>query len=92
MVATSRSARTVRDRVSKKKASLLVQDAQFDADLAGRQSIVMQGMRSILAVPLQTRDRVIGLIYVDTPNLIRPFTQEDLKPADGDGECGGDPD
>jgi serine phosphatase RsbU (regulator of sigma subunit) len=39
----------------------------------------MQGMRSIMAVPLQTRDRVIGLIYVDTQNLIRPFTQEDLN-------------
>ena len=71
--------RAVRDRVIKEKASLLVQDAQFDADLAGRHSIVMQGMRSILAVPLQTRDRVIGLIYVDTQNLIRPFTQEDLN-------------
>ncbi len=71
--------RAVRDRVINEKASLLVQDAQFDAALAGRQSIVMQGMRSILAVPLQTRDRVIGLIYVDTQNLIRPFTQEDLN-------------
>ena len=71
--------RAVRDRVIKEKASLLVQDAQFDTALAGRQSIVMQGMRSILAVPLQTRDRVIGLIYVDTQNLIRPFTQEDLN-------------
>ncbi len=71
--------RAVRDRVINQKASLLVQDAQFDAALAGRQSIVMQGMRSILAVPLQTRDRVIGLIYVDTQNLIRPFTQEDLN-------------
>lgn len=70
---------TVRDRVLNKKASLLVQDAQFDAELAGRQSIVMQGMRSIMAVPLQTRDRVIGLIYVDTRNLVRPFTQEDLS-------------
>ena len=71
--------RAVRDRVIAEKASLLVQDAQFDAALAGRQSIVMQGMRSIMAVPLQTRDRVIGLIYVDTQNLIRPFTQEDLN-------------
>jgi serine phosphatase RsbU (regulator of sigma subunit)/pSer/pThr/pTyr-binding forkhead associated (FHA) protein len=71
--------RAVRDRVINGKASLLVQDAQFDAELAGRHSIVMQGMRSIMAVPLQTRDRVIGLIYVDTQNLIRPFTQEDLN-------------
>jgi phosphoserine phosphatase RsbU/P len=69
----------VRDRVLNEKTSLLVHDAQFDADLAGRQSIVMQGMRSIMAVPLQTRDLVIGLIYVDTQNLIRPFTGADLS-------------
>jgi phosphoserine phosphatase RsbU/P len=30
-------------------------------------------------VPLQTRDLVIGLIYVDTQNLIRPFTGADLS-------------
>jgi sigma-B regulation protein RsbU (phosphoserine phosphatase) len=69
----------VRDRVLKEKKSLLVQDAQFDAEFSGRQSIVMQGMRSIMAAPLQTRDRVIGLIYVDTQDLIKPFTEEDLS-------------
>ncbi len=69
----------VRDRVVKERKSLLVHDAQFDAELAGRQSIVMQGMRSILAVPLQTRETVLGLIYVDTQDLIRPFGEEDLN-------------
>ena len=32
----------------------------------------------MIAVPLQTNDRVIGLIYVDSPDLIREFTREDL--------------
>jgi sigma-B regulation protein RsbU (phosphoserine phosphatase) len=32
----------------------------------------------MIAVPLQTNDRVIGLIYVDSPDLIREFTKEDL--------------
>jgi serine phosphatase RsbU (regulator of sigma subunit) len=31
-----------------------------------------------MAVPLQTGERAIGLIYVDTGSLIRPFAQEDL--------------
>jgi sigma-B regulation protein RsbU (phosphoserine phosphatase) len=30
-------------------------------------------------VPLQTNDRVIGLIYVDSPHMIREFTREDLN-------------
>jgi serine phosphatase RsbU (regulator of sigma subunit) len=33
----------------------------------------------MIAVPLQTNDRVIGLIYVDTPHLIREFSREDLN-------------
>jgi serine phosphatase RsbU (regulator of sigma subunit) len=42
-------------------------------------SIVEQQVRSMLAVPLQTNDRVIGLIYLDSPHLIREFTREDLN-------------
>lgn len=71
--------RTVRDRVLKEKSSLLVRDAQLDRALREHMSIVEQKVRSILAVPLQTNDRVIGLIYLDSPNQIREFTREDLN-------------
>jgi serine phosphatase RsbU (regulator of sigma subunit) len=70
---------TVRDRVLKEKASLLVRDAQLDHALREHMSIVEQKVRSMIAVPLQTNDRVIGLIYVDSPNAIREFTREDLN-------------
>jgi len=70
---------TVRDRVINEKASLLVRDAQLDQNLREHMSIVEQKVRSMIAVPLQTNDRVIGLIYVDTPNTIREFTREDLN-------------
>jgi sigma-B regulation protein RsbU (phosphoserine phosphatase) len=42
-------------------------------------SIVEQKVRSMIAVPLQTNDRVIGLIYVDSPSAIREFSREDLN-------------
>jgi sigma-B regulation protein RsbU (phosphoserine phosphatase) len=70
---------TVRDRVLNKKESLLIRDAQLDQTLRQHLSIVEQKVRSLIAVPLQTNDRVIGLIYVDTPHLIREFTREDLN-------------
>ncbi len=70
---------TVRDRVLKEKASLLVRDAQLDQALKEQVSIVEQKVRSMIAVPLQTNDRVIGLIYVDSPHLIREFSREDLN-------------
>ncbi|MEO5926958.1 MAG: SpoIIE family protein phosphatase [Bryobacteraceae bacterium] len=70
---------TIRDRVINEKASLLVRDAQMDQNLKGHMSIVDQKVRSLLAVPLQTNDRVIGLIYLDSPNHLREFTREDLN-------------
>lgn len=70
---------TVRDRVLRDKKSILVRDAQLDQHLREHMSIVEQKVRSILAVPLQTSDRVIGLIYLDSPNHIREFSREDLN-------------
>jgi serine phosphatase RsbU (regulator of sigma subunit) len=70
--------KTVRDRVLKDKTSLLVRDTQLDQALREQQSIVQNKVRGMIAVPLQTNERVIGLIYVDTPDLIREFTREDL--------------
>ena len=74
-----RISQTVRDRVLKEKASLLVRDAQLDHNLREHMSIVEQKVRSMIAVPLQTNDQVIGLIYLDTPHLIREFSREDLN-------------
>src|ERR1700678_4275778 len=69
----------VRDRVIKEKTSLLVRDARLDEAFADRMSIVQQQIRSMLAVPLQTDDRVIGLIYLDSPHFIKEFTKDDLS-------------
>jgi len=70
---------TVRHRVMKDKASVLVQDTMLDQGLKDQMSIVQQKVRSMIAVPLQTTQHVIGLIYLDSPDLIRAFTREDLN-------------
>ncbi len=70
---------TVRDRVIKEKASLLVRDARLDEDFAEKMSIVQQQIRSMVAVPLQTDDRVIGLIYLDSPHFVHEFSKDDLN-------------
>jgi sigma-B regulation protein RsbU (phosphoserine phosphatase) len=33
----------------------------------------------MMAVPLQTKDRIIGLIYVDSPFVLREFAKDDLE-------------
>jgi serine phosphatase RsbU (regulator of sigma subunit) len=74
-----RISRMVRDRVINEKTSLLVRDARLDQAFAERMSIVQQQIRSMLAVPLQTDDRVIGLIYLDSPHFVHEFTRDDLN-------------
>ncbi len=69
----------VRDRVLKEGRSELVVDAQIDQAFRERASIVAQNVRSMMAVPLQAKDRVIGLIYLDSPNTFQPFSREDLN-------------
>lgn len=69
----------VRDRVIREKCSLMVDDAHLHDALRQQKSIVMHRVRSMITVPLQTGERVIGLIYVDNGELVRPFTREDLE-------------
>lgn len=69
----------VRSKVMDERKSLLVPDTLLDSALREQMSIVQQQIRSLLAVPLQTSDRVIGLLYVDGSGFVRPFTPEDLS-------------
>jgi len=69
----------VRDHVLNEKKSMLVRDAQLDDAFRGRMSIVEQKVHTMMAVPLQTKERITGLIYVDSPFVLREFTKEDLS-------------
>jgi serine phosphatase RsbU (regulator of sigma subunit)/pSer/pThr/pTyr-binding forkhead associated (FHA) protein len=73
-----RISNAVRERVLKMKESVLVRDTSADEAFRERRSIVEQNVRTLIAVPLQTREEIIGLIYVDSPSLIREFTKDDL--------------
>jgi serine phosphatase RsbU (regulator of sigma subunit) len=42
-------------------------------------SIVEQKVHTMMAAPLQTKDRIIGLIYLDSPFILREFTKDDLS-------------
>lgn len=74
-----RVSETVQRRVIGGRMSLLVEDAQQDAELAVSSVIARAGVRSLMAAPLQTDDQVLGLIYVDTPRGGGRFGSEDLN-------------
>lgn len=69
----------VQDAVLNERRSLLVHDARLENQFGFRDSIVAQDIRSILAVPLQTDENTIGLIYLDSPFFVREFTADDLN-------------
>src|SRR6185312_11324388 len=66
------------DLVIQDKRSLLVHDATNDDVFAARASIIQGQIRSMMAAPLQTDERVIGLIYLDSPHHVKRFTKRDL--------------
>jgi serine phosphatase RsbU (regulator of sigma subunit)/pSer/pThr/pTyr-binding forkhead associated (FHA) protein len=70
---------TVRDTVLREKTSLLVRDTSLDQAFREQKSIVMQQVRTLMAVPLQTDERVIGLLYLDSPFGVRLWTADDLN-------------
>jgi serine phosphatase RsbU (regulator of sigma subunit) len=74
-----RISRTVMDEVLKNGKSVLTADAQHDPKFAS-QTIALQGIRSVLAVPLSVDERtVFGLIYADSPTYEATFSEEHLN-------------
>jgi serine phosphatase RsbU (regulator of sigma subunit) len=69
----------IRDPVLNEGRSLLIRDAGLDQNFGSRAAIMAQEIRSILAVPLQTDEQVIGLLYLDSPRHALEFTPEDLN-------------
>jgi phosphoserine phosphatase RsbU/P len=73
-----RISRAVCDQVIHERQSLLVKDTQFEKALLASHSIAAESVKSLIAVPLQTNSDVLGLIYLDTPHVIAPFSDDDL--------------
>jgi sigma-B regulation protein RsbU (phosphoserine phosphatase) len=71
--------RTIIDEVMRNQKAVLTLDAQTDERFGSAQSIQMQGIRSIICVPLWNEKNVIGLIYIDNLISRRTFTQSDLR-------------
>ncbi len=71
--------RTMLQLLLEKKESFLSTNPETDERFAGAESIQRLGACSILGVPLKVKDRVGGMIYLDTSNPSRSFSEEHLK-------------
>lgn len=73
-----RVSRNVMDEVVIRGKSVLTSDAQQDPRFASG-TVVLQGVRSVLAVPLGVSEKVFGIIYADSPIAEGRFTEDHLK-------------
>jgi len=73
-----RVSRNVLDEVVIRGKSVLTSDAQHDPRFASG-TVVLQGVRSVLAVPLGVAEKVFGIIYADSPIAEGRFTEDHLK-------------
>ncbi|HEX8709931.1 MAG TPA: SpoIIE family protein phosphatase [Pyrinomonadaceae bacterium] len=73
-----RVSRTIMEEVVGKGRSVLTADAQQDPILMSS-TMTLQGIRSVLAVPLGVGEKVFGIIYADSPIAEGRFTEDHLK-------------
>jgi serine phosphatase RsbU (regulator of sigma subunit) len=71
--------RTVLAEVVEEKKALAFVDVSVDEKLKKAQSIIMQGIRSILCAPLVIGDSVVGVLYLDYLVNQQTISEEDVR-------------
>lgn len=70
--------RTVIDQALASPSGLLTHNALLDERFDRSQSVMVRGVKSVMAMPLRTRTGVIGILYVESVSMSAAFTDEDL--------------
>jgi len=71
--------KTVIEQVVRTGRAVVSTDASLDDRFKGQQSVILQNLRSIIAVPLVTKGKVIGAVYVDNPFRAAIFEEKDKE-------------
>lgn len=68
---------TIVNQVVTTQQPLLTNNAQFDTRFQAGQSIIMRGLRAILCAPMMVKERLVGIVYVDSSMRSRNFSASD---------------
>lgn len=71
--------RAILNMVLKERKAVLTSDALHDDRLSSTQSIVALNIRSAMCVPLQSRNRLFGMLQADVLRSGHRLTEEDLR-------------
>lgn len=78
--------RSILNEVTQHKAAVLSSDATMDSRFSGAHSIIMQGIRSTMTVPLIHHDDLLGLMHLDSMVATNAFGEKDLQIFAGIGQ------
>ncbi len=68
---------TIVNQVMETRQPLLTNNAMLDNRYSPGQSIIMRGLRAILCAPMMVKERLVGVVYVDTSMRTGTFTEMD---------------
>ena len=74
-----RASRTLINKVIHDKVALLTSNAMADSRLDMAKSVMIQKIKSAICVPLWRKDKIIGVIQLDSVQFHNQFTQDDLE-------------
>jgi adenylate cyclase len=74
-----KASRTIINRVIHDKVALLTSNAMDDSRLGYAKSLFVQQIRSAICVPLWRKDRMMGVIQLESVSMDNQFTQDDLE-------------
>jgi len=77
--------KTVMAEVVAQKSAVLSSDATMDSRFSGAHSIIMQGIRSTMTVPLLWGEEILGIMHLDSQIATSAFTEKDLQIFTGIG-------
>jgi adenylate cyclase len=75
--------KTVMAEVEASKTAVLSSDATMDARFSGAHSIIMQGIRSTMTLPLLQSGDLLGIMHLDSLFTSNAFTEKDLQVCTG---------
>lgn len=70
--------RTIINTALNERVSILTVNAQEDLRFRESRSIIAHSITSAICVPIWLEDRVLGVIYLDSNIMVRPFKKTDL--------------
>ena len=76
---TLKASRTIIDQVIRDGVALLTSNAMADSRLDHAKSVKLKQIRSAISVPLWKKDKIIGVIQLESIRLDNQFTQDDLE-------------